>query len=91
MYETQFYRALCDWLPEMRTGSHKVLDVKALAEQLDLSKEGFYKWLRKGRILSNGGADRLFQVVTSPANLEALERAGTPAPSHQDILRFLLS
>lgn len=89
--DTELYRSLCQWLPEMRTRSRKVLDVKALAAQMSVTTEGIYKWLRGGRILSRDGADRLFKVIVSSTNLEALERAETPAPTAQDVIRFLIS
>jgi predicted DNA-binding transcriptional regulator AlpA len=37
-------------LPEHRTATHGILDVVRLAEQLDVTDEAIYRWLRAGEL-----------------------------------------
>lgn len=88
---TELYEMLVRTFPTMRTKKQKVLDVERLADSIGMTKEGLYKWLREGRILSKRGAERLHELANSDDNRAALQKSGNAAPSKQDIARFLLS
>jgi hypothetical protein len=88
---TELYRVLSATFPEYRTRQQKVLDVEQLAAAIGMSEEGFYKWLRAGRILSIKGVEKLAELANTPANAAALEKAGRTPPTKQDLSRFMLA
>jgi hypothetical protein len=89
--DTDLYRMMVQTFPTLRTKKQKVLDIELLADKIGMTKEGLYKWLRAGRILSKRGAEQLFQFANSDGNREALAELGRTPPTKQDIARFLLS
>lgn len=84
------YRTLSATFPGVRTRQQKVLDVEALAGKLGMSREGLYKWLREGRILSPRGASKVVELANTPDNLAALKKAGRKPPTKEDFARFLI-
>lgn len=85
------YRELCETFPTIRTRQQNVLDVELLADKIGMTKEGLYKWLRAGRILSKRGVERIVALANEPEYAAALTDAGRTPPTKQDLARFLLS
>jgi hypothetical protein len=75
----------------LRTKKQNVLDVELLAEEIGMTKEGVYKWLRAGSILSKKGLEQDRRSWRIGLNVAALAKAGRTPPTKQDFARFLLS
>lgn len=88
---TELYRTLCETFPTLRTKQQNVLDVELLADRVGMTKEGLYKWLRAGSILSKKGLGKIVELANQPEFVEALTKAGRTPPTKQDFARFLLS
>jgi hypothetical protein len=88
---TELYRTLSDTFPSLRTKKQNVLDIELLADKIGMTKEGVYKWLRAGSILSKKGLERIIELANQPEYAAALTEAGRTPPTKQDFARFLLS
>lgn len=88
---TELYKTLSDTFPTLRTKQQNVLDVESLADKIGMTKEGVYKWLRAGSILSKKGLGKIVELANEPENAAALKKAGRTPPTKQDLLRFFLS
>lgn len=89
--QSPLYRELLAVFPDYRTKQQNVLDVERIAEQIGMTEEGIYKWLRQGRILSSKGVQKLVELANKPENKAALERRGRTPPTNQDFARFMLA
>jgi hypothetical protein len=88
---TELYKTLCHVFPTLRTKKQNVLDVEQLAKEIGMTKEGLYKWLRDGRILSKKGVERLIELANREPYSNHLAERGIAPPTKQDFARFLLS
>jgi hypothetical protein len=89
--DSDLYRELSAIFPELRTRQQNVLDVEKLAEEIKVSRECVYKWLRAGRILSPKGVKSIVELANREPYQAALTRAGRIAPTAQDFARFMLA
>ena len=88
---TELYKTLCHIFPTLRTKKQNVLDVDLLAKEIGMTKEGFYKWLRAGSILSKKGVERLVNLANSEPYSSHLVERGISPPTKQDLVRFMVS
>jgi hypothetical protein len=84
------YTFLSDVFPTYRTILGK-FDVLRMAQELHLSHEAVYKWLRKreGRCLTPQNADRILELALQEANADVLRKTGVPRPTIRDFDIFV--
>ena len=84
------YTFLSEIFPTYRTVLGK-FDVLRLAQEMGLSHEAVYKWLRKreGRCLTPQNADRILELALQDSNADALVEAGVQRPTIRDFDIFV--
>lgn len=84
------YTFFLEIFPTYRTILNK-FDVQRLANELGLSQEAIYKWLRKreGRCLTPQNAQRVLELALEDENVDALIANGTPRPTIRDFDVFV--
>jgi len=85
--ELPLYQYLLDLFPEHRTLC-QFLDVKRLANDLELSHERVYAFLRKSKLAPHN-ADAIRKLACSEPNASLLIAAGRPLPERRDFDKFV--
>lgn len=81
------YGLLRERLPICRAEGGQ-LCVAKLADNLKMSQEGVYRWLRAD-VISKRGLNRLLEIADRDENRDALLASGTPHLTDNDLRPFL--
>lgn len=88
--DVPLYAFLSEVFPTYRTVLGK-FDVLRMAQDLKLSHEAVYKWLRKreGRCLTPQNADKILELALQDTNADVLRKAGVQRPTIRDFDIFV--